>query len=214
MSIIDNDYQTLTILDQNKKVIIRNINEYNIMKYEDFKGKQIKKTLNKYCKVEETFNDGVFNVFLKGHKLQSHNKIEICKRLKFCIDNDTIDPIVELFESEIKEELNQMFFDQVLEPFMNRIKITEEKEIIIDDIFKIDMNGQAYFKNANKKFMSLCIVAGSQEFKHAITHALGKFKVDFRTIEIYYKILFLLYPNKSDRVFYNQLPKHIKEVLN
>jgi len=213
MSIIDNDYDTLTVMDQNKKIIIRNMNEYNLFKYGQFEGKQIKVKLNKYCKVEETFNDGVFNITIKGHKLQSHNKIEVIKRLKFCMDNQTIEPLVELFHEEIKDELNKMFFEEALKPFMNRLTFDEDKSIVIDGFFKVDSNGQAHVKNNNGKFKTLCIVAGSKGFKHMINHALGKFKVDFRTIEIYYKVLFLLYPNKSDSVFYNQLPKSIKEII-
>ena len=212
--IIDSDYDTLTIMNKEKKIIIRNINEYNLMKYNEFKGERIIKQLNDYCKVEESFNDGVFNILIRGKKLQSHNKIEVCKRLKLCENLDTIDPLIELFQDEIKSELNKIFFEQVLEPFRSRIEINDEQDIIIDKVFKVDKNGQAYYLNANDKFNHLCIVAGSPKFKHMINHAIGKFSVDFRTIEIYYKILFLLYPNKEDSVFYNQLPKKLREMVD
>ena len=129
--IIDSDYNTLTILDNGKKLLIRNINEYNIMKYGEFNGQRIIKEINEVCKVEETFNDGVFNITIKDKKLQSRNKIEVCKRLRYCIDNNTIQPFIELFQDEMRDELNKIFFDTALKPFEHRIKIENDNSNLI-----------------------------------------------------------------------------------
>lgn len=130
-----------------------------------------------------------------------------------CRELESNQPLLELFKEEIQDDLNEEFFKVSLSAFENRVKINDDKDIIIDEFFKVDKNGQAHFKNINGQWKFLCIVAGSPKFKHFIQHAIGRFEVDYKTIEIYYKVLFLLYPNKSDSVFYNQLPDHIKEVI-
>ena len=212
-TIIDNNYETLTVLDKDQKLLIRNINDYNLLKYKDFNGERIHFKLGN-VEVLETFNDGIFNIKVGNHKLQTHNKIEIAKRIKYCLTNNTSDPIVELLKDELSQEINREFFINMLKPFEKHIKILDDKSIIIDEIFKVDQNGQAHVKVSGKNgWKFVCIVAGSSKFKHQISHQLGTFKIDFRTTEIYFKVLFLLYPDLSDDVFFKQLPSNIKKKL-
>jgi len=212
-TIIDNNYDTLTVLDKDQKLLIRSINDYTLLKYKDFNGERIHFKLGN-VEVLETFNDGIFNVNVGENKLQTHNKIEMAKRIRFCVTNNTNEPIIELLKDELSEEMNKEFFVNMLKPFMNRVKILDDKAIIIDDIFKVDMNGQAHVKVSGKNgWKFICIVAGSPQFKHQLTHKLGTFKIDFRTTEIYFKVLFLLYPDLSDDVFFKQLPSNIKKKL-
>lgn len=213
-TIIDNDYNTLTVLDKDQKLLIRNINEYTLLKYRDFGGKLIKVKLTKDIVVEETINnEGVFNVRVGKHKLQTRNKIEIAKRLKFCMTNKTTEPIIELLRDELTEEINREFFKNALLPFGDRIQFLEDDSILIDDLFKVDKNGQAHVRKNKDDFKFICIVAGDPKFKHHINHSLGTFKIDFRTTEIYFKVLFLLFPDIKDKVFYDQLPKIVQKRL-
>ena len=46
-----------------------------------------------------------------------------------------------------------------------------------------------------------------------IKHELGEVKINFKTMEIYTKVLFLLFPNLNDSVFINQLPANIKKYI-
>ena len=214
MNIIDSEYNTLTVLDKNNKILIRNIDEYNILKYRDFDGKQIKVDLADGCKILETFNDGIFNISWKNIKLQSRDKIEIAKRIKYCIENQTSEPIKELLLNEVSTEIKDSVLNLFLVPFGDRLKISKT-EIIIDDRFKVDMNGQAYYKN-NNQYSSLCIVAGNNGnlTNKIIKHELGDVKIDFKTMEIYTKVLFLLFPNLQDRVFTNQLPDKLNKYIS
>jgi len=212
--IIDNEYDTLTVLDKNKKLLIRNINEYTLLKYQDFKGELIKVKLSKHVIVEEAINnEGVFNITVGKHKLQSRNKIEIAKRLKFCMTNKVTEPIIELLRDELTDEINKEFFKNALSPFGDRLNFLHDDSIIIDDIFKVDKNGQAHVRTNNKTWKFVCIVAGDPKFKHHINTALGAFKIDFRTTEIYFKVLFLLFPDTKDSIFMQQLPAPIKKRL-
>jgi len=40
-TIIDNNYDTLTVLDKDQKLLIRSINDYTLLKYKDFNGERI-----------------------------------------------------------------------------------------------------------------------------------------------------------------------------
>jgi len=212
--IIDNDYETLTVKDKDNKIKIRNIDEYNLMKYQDFDGDRIIVNLNKNCSVIETFDEGIFNIRFKNYRMQLRDKIEVCKRLKFAIETHNDNPIKELLLDNVKDSLDKDFLIMVLKGYGERVKITD-KEILIDEWFKVDMNGQAYFKNIHEEFKAVCIVANKTgQMNYKLKHELGKFDLSFKTLEIYFKVLFLLFPNKEDSVFMNQLPKKLKGIIN
>jgi len=208
--IIDSDYQTLTIKTFDNKILIRNIDEYNLLKYKDFNGERIKKTFKDGTKVEETFNDGIFNISHKDIKMQLRNKIEVSKRLKYCIDNDTTQPIKDLLLDNIESEIKDDLLYHWLVPFIQRVQVNKT-EIIIDEYFKVDMNGAAHYKQGNK-WHFLCIVASEAgKINRFIKHDLGSINIDFKTMEIYTKVLFLLFPNLKDSIFMNQLPDKLRK---
>lgn len=207
--ILDSQYETLTIKNKDGLLSIRNIDEYNILRYQDFNGERIIIDLDENCSITETFEEGIFNIKYKDTSMQLRNKIEIAKRIKYCIENKTSDPIRELLFNEIKDELKEDILIRWLYPFGSRLSINKDC-IIIDDLFKVDMNGQAYYKS-NNTFNRLCIVAGKTgQINKVLTHELGDIQIDFKTMEIYTKVLFLLFPNIKDSVFFNQLPENLK----
>lgn len=211
--IIDSDYETLTVKDENDQILIRNIDEYNLLKYQDFKGKRIIVDLDKDTNITETYDEGIFNISYKGTKMQLRNKIEIAKRVKFCIENNTIEPIKELLLNNIESDIKDNLLDRWLMPFYERLEIGK-KEIIIDGLFKVDMNGQAYNLRSKNNWSHLCIVASQTgQLNRIIQHDLGKVKIDFRTMEIYNKVLFLLFPNLKDTVFTGQLSPQTKRLI-
>ncbi len=208
--IIDSDYQTLTIIDKGG-IKIRNLNDYNILKYQEFDGNRIIIKLSDNCEIVETYNEGIFNVNVGSISMQITDYIELAKRIKFCMETKTDQPIKDLLLEHKKEELNREFLTKALSHYGNRIKFSDK--IIIDDIFAIDENGQAYFL-IKEKLTRLCIVAINHEvLKMNIDHALGNIKIDFRTKEIFCKALFLLFPDKTDMIFFNQLPEEIKSKI-
>jgi len=207
--IVNSDYNTLTIL-QNDKLFFRQLNEYNILKYNSFNGKRIMIKLNSNCDVLETFNEGIFNVRYGKTKLQLRNKNEIARRLIFCIENKTTNPIKELMLNKQEKQVSRDYLINALKPYYNQIKFTDNS-IIVKDVFKVDNNGQAY-KKIKYKWQSLCIVVSS--FNHeTIKTDLGTLRINFNTLEILYKVLFLLFPNKNDTVFMNQLSHDLKSKL-
>lgn len=208
--IIDSDYNTLTILD--KGIIrIRNLNEYNLLKYRDFDGNRIMIKLSDKCNITETFNEGIFNVNYGNISMQIRDYNELSKRVLFSVQNKTDQPIKELLLENKKEEIEKDFLIKVLNQYGKRIKCTDK--IIIDDRFAVDANGQAYYIE-NNKFNRLCVVALSvNELRLIAKHELGDLNIDFKTKEIFCKVLFLLFPDKTDSVFFNQLPDRIKKLI-
>ena len=207
--IINSDYKTLTIL-YNNKIIFRQLNEYNLLKYDSFNGNRIMVKLNSNCEVLETFNNGIFNVKHGKTKMQLRDKNEIAKRLIFCMENKTTNPIKELMLKNQAKTVNKDYLINALKPYYDKIKFTDES-IIINDVFKVDNNGQAY-KKSNSKWSSLCIVVS--DFNHEIIKTdLGTLRINFKTLEILYKTLFLLFPNVKDTVFMNQLSTELKSKL-
>jgi hypothetical protein len=207
--IINSDFDTLTIMD-NDKLIFRQLNEYNLLKYDVFKGNRIIVKLNDNCDISETFNEGIFNVRYNQTKMQLRDKIELSKRLIFCIDNKTDIPIKQLMLNKQRDTVNQDYLLNALKPYYDKIKFTND-EIIVKDVFKVDKNGQAYKKN-NNKWSSLCIVV-SRTNDEIIKTDLGKLKISFKTLEILYKVLFLIFPNTNDKIFMNQLNASLRNQL-
>jgi hypothetical protein len=210
--ILNSDQNSLLIVDDNSKLLIRNLNEYTILKYKHYNGKRINLKIGN-IQVIETYNDGIFNVIVTNEnndqlKFQIHDKIEFCKRILF---ND--EKLIKDFINESKkDDINQQFLIKSLSAFFDKLKFLKDG-IEINEIFKIDNNGQAYFKN-NNNWNFLCIVAvNHKNFKYIDDIGLGNIEIDFRTMEILHKTLFLLNPNLDDGIFMNQLPLKLKEIL-
>ena len=88
--IIDSDYQTLTVKTDKGQILIRNIDEYNLLKYDDFKEKEesleilsdIKSRIDSENKVPVYLWKALFNsldldkdLLAKAKEVQSlHNK--------------------------------------------------------------------------------------------------------------------------------------------
>ena len=118
--IINSDYKTLTIL-YNNKIIFRQLNEYNLLKYDSFNGNRIMVKLNSNCEVLETFNNGIFNVKHGKTKMQLRDKNEIAKRLIFCMENKTTNPIKELMLKNQAKTVNKDYLINALKPFKSLI---------------------------------------------------------------------------------------------
>lgn len=208
--LINSDYNTLTLMDSKGKIYFRQINDYNLLKFVDFDSNRIMVKLNSNCEVIETFNNGIFNVKYGNIRLQLHNKQEIAKRLKYCMENKTTEPIKELILDKQSDKVNRDYLINSLKPFYDKIKFTNDS-IIVKDLFKVNNNGQAYKLNKTK-WSFLCIVVNSFN-EDKIKTDLGNIKINFKTQEILFKVLFLLFPNKLDSVFMNQLTQEQKEKL-
>ncbi len=203
--IVNSDNNSLLIIDKNK-LIIRNLNEYNIMKYQDFNGNRIIVKIGK-CDIVETYNEGIFNVSFDKISMQIRDPNDLCKRIKFNDENY----IIELLKNENKDKFNMDFLLKSLSGYHEFLKFTDH-EIIINNMFSVDKNGQAYYFTDPKFKNKLCIVASNLK-KLDYKTEIGNIIIDFRTLEIIHKVLFLISPNINDSIFINQLPIEIKKII-
>jgi hypothetical protein len=209
--IINSDYNSL-LIQKGSKLFIRNLNEYNILKHKDFDSNRINVTIGS-VNIHETYNDGIFNITVTSEnhnelKFQVHKTIDLCKHILF---NDE-KLLLKFLQGEKKTDINQQFLIKSLKGFYDNLKFTNDS-IIINDLFKVDKNAQAYFLHEDKE-KPLCIVAVNHEkFKMFDNIGLGDQEIDFKTMEILHKVLFLLIPNMQDSIFINQLPKPFLEKL-
>lgn len=213
--IIDSDYNTLTIIDNKGLMKLRNLNDYTLMKYGQFNGNRIILKLGEDADITETFNDGIFNVRIKTLHTQLRDKEKICFCINHYLQNKDITPLRDLLRDKFQTSVDINLLHSFLFRFEQRLKYTD-KAMIIDDRFKVDHVGQAYFYNRNtKSWTNLCIVATGNLDNVFEIHdkILGKFKSNYKTLEIISKVFFLLNPNISDKVFYNQLDKQTQEEL-
>ena len=203
--IINSDNQSFLFLDKFNNLLIRNINEYTILKYYNFNNERIILKIGK-CEIIETYNDGIFNVSFENLSMQIRDPIELCKRINF---NDE-KYIIELLKNEKQEKFNTDFIIQALKCYYDHLKFNKD-EILINNLFSVDLNGQAYYFHENEK-KKLCIVANNLQ-KFEFNTILGKVEINFKTLEIIHKVLFLLNPNCQDLIFFNQLPKKIQDLI-
>jgi hypothetical protein len=108
--------------------------------------------------------------------------------------------------------------------YSGRIEVTD-LGFIIDGRFMVDRNGSArvniMYKGTGEKQKKLtdiqwkfiCIVAAGVRKRKVRMPSGEEIEIDPVDEQIMRKILFLLNPNMSDRVFTNQLPDIIKEEL-
>jgi len=213
--IIDSDYKTLTIIDSKGLMKIRNLNEYNLMKYDKFNGNRIILKLGKNAEIQETYNNGIFNVRIKTLRTQLRDKEKICLCINHYLETKDLTPLKDLLKDKFQASVDINLLKQFLFKYEPRLKY-KFNELIIDNRFKVDHVGQAYYYNKNiKKWTPLCIVATGNLNQVFQIHdkVLGSFKSNYKTLEIVSKTFFLLNPNLNDKVFYNQLDKGLKEEL-
>lgn len=213
--IIDSDYNTLTIIDNKGLMNLRNLNDYTLMKYGQFGGNRIILKLGKDAEIVETYNEGIFNVRIKTLRTQLRDKEKICFCINHYLQNKDITPLKDLLRDKFQTSVDINLLNSFLFRYDERLEYTNDA-VIVDKRFKVDHMGQAYFYNRNvKEWISLCIVA-SGNLNHVFEihdKILGKFKSNYKTLEIISKVFFLLNPNISDKIFYNQLDQQTKEEL-
>lgn len=207
----------IIIQDSNGNIDTKPKTEYFIMKYADFDGDRIFYQFNTESWIQETYNDGIFNLIYKNERMQLRDANKIC----FCINFHKFNknsvhafkPFEELFKKNYAEKLETDVLKSILKPFEHRLKFLNDG-IEIDERFYINKNAQAHSKK-NGIWESLCIVAygvGSND-SFDIDSVIGNIEINSKSLQIIAKVMFLLKPNLTDSVFTSQLSKEILEEL-
>ena len=188
-------------------------NDYFVLKLKHFDGNRIFYDFedetggNAVRKVEETYNDGIFNCYCDDEMIQIADSQGISRAI---IDKDgnEFDSIFARWYG-IKSQHNMI--NIMLHQYKHRFEFDEANNMyIVDDMFCVDMHGVAKQKK-EKSFSPVCIVVNSA-VKPKIIRLPGIRKpvvVNEITQTMIAKMLFLMFP-KKDNVFLEQLTQHAK----
>jgi|TARA_R110002051_G_scaffold61748_4_gene113221 hypothetical protein len=203
-------------------------NPYWRLKLKRFAGDRIYHKFNDDVDIQETYNQGIFNFRVISDGIESvvQIRVEWSDDVSTAIENEDLDTMLMIFE--IHRSGGKGFQEKMLDALMNqyagRIEVTD-LGFIIDGRFMVDRHGSARVnslykgtgdkqkKLTDKEWKFICIVAAGVRKRKVRMPNGEEIEIDPVDEQIMRKILFLLNPNMSDRVFTNQLPSIIREEL-
>ena len=218
------------IVYYNGKIITKINDSYNRLKYGEFMGNRVSHVFDDEAKIQETYDDRIFNCFYKEESMQIRKAEELCDTIK----NKNKDDYIELFKDHYYQvHKTEIISGLIKDSFGDRVKVMGD-DYIIDDRFMVDSNATAHFRvRTNKRVKMtdelgndmtkrirkkqwefLCIVVKTHgRGKKSIKTKIGLIELDSKLLEIIAKIIFLLRPNITDSVFVGQLPEWLSKTL-
>ena len=181
---------------------------YFILKLKHFDGNRIFFNFGKNdARVEETFDDGIFNCYHGEHSVQISDGQSVAKVV---LDNN-YDEFFALFARWHGIQKQQETLDIMFRPYGNRVKFNKKQDRYeIDDIYGVNAHGVGAYRTEDGNWHSLCLVAQqSVKPKEIDLPEIGPTVLNEITQTILAKVMFLLFPT-TERVFMSQLPEYAK----
>lgn len=207
----------IIIQDMNGHIDTKPKTDYFMLKFGEFDGDRIFYQFNADSWIQETYNEGIFNLIYKNERMQLTDSNKICFCINFHKSNKNsvhaLEPFEELFKKNYADKLETDVLKSILKPFEHRLNFIEHG-VEVDNRFYVDKLGQAHSKK-NGVWTSLCIVAfgvGSND-SFDIDSVIGNVEINSKSLEIIAKVMFLLKPDTKDSVFTSQLSKELQEEL-
>ena len=210
----------IVIRNKRDEYVHRPNDSYNILKYESFGGNRVMHTFDSECKVEETYNERIFNCYYKDQLLQLRNANDICEAIISKDNQLFIDLFKKNFYDLNKAQLLQGLVDNN-STLKGRVRRTKNDDFIVDDCFKVDSHANTYVLESHyikktkreRKWRNLCTVVPRTIKKMNIhTKEIGDVEVDQATLRCLTKIFGLIQPNTWDSVIWNQIPNWLKRI--
>ena len=208
---------TLILFESGKVKTVPNT-LYNQVKYRDFKGDRIFYKFDDNMYVQETFDNGIFNAFIKKETIQIRDSISLCESIiEHKKSNDT-DLYNNLFKKLYVVQHKEKIMKEMMIVFGDRVKTVNDtvkghSRYIVDDRFMVDDHGVSYYKDDKGHWKNLCTVAQGNLSKMSISTAIGDIELESTELTIMGKIGFLLAPDITDHVFLHQLSDKMQDVL-
>lgn len=194
-------------------------NLYNQVKYRENKGERILYTFNDDMKVHETYDNGIFNAFIKDETLQIRNSHVICESIIDHKKTGDTEKFSKLFKKLYFQSKKTELMKEMIDVFGDRVKThTSGKEnpntyYVVDERFMVDDKGVSHYMDKKRHWKFLCTVAQGNLSKMTISTKIGTIELEAKELEIMGKIGFLLSPDITDSVFFHQLPEDLRDVL-
>ncbi len=198
----------LYIIMRDNKVETITKDTYSLVKYKNYDGNRIFYDFGNGSKVQETYDDGIFNCYLNEVVLNIRDGKKICE---FILDKN-----ISGYEQYIKEHYIEQHRTELLDKIISTFdeRVTKVKDgYVVDDMFKVDNKGTSYYQTDGSNWKFLCTVAQGNIRKMSIDSPVGVLELDTTCMTILAKIGFFCNPNVEDHVFMNQLPNKIQKLL-
>jgi len=198
---------------------------YNIVKYGTYQANRIFFTWDKECRVEETYNERIFNCYYKQEDkeeqlLQLRHANDICE----AIVNKDKESFIELFKDNYYKLHKEALLNGLIQDnniLKDRVKIQKNGDYIVDDVFKVDGHANTYVMETHRikdskrliKWQNLCTTIPIKNKEKTIhTKEIGDVKIDVATLNCLSKIYGLILPHLWDSVIWNQIPKWLRKI--
>ena len=205
-----------------KGVIMTKINDnYYNLKYGQYEGERIHFAFNDEAKVDETYDDRIFNCTYKDETMQVRKSEDICN----AINNKNLDDYALVFKETYYEiHRIELITDLIKRSYGDRVQLKNDDTFVIDDRFMVDSKATAHYSkkgqnhkhtiDKDKRWNFLCIVVKAKQLrKRAIKTKIGLVELDEKLLEILAKINYLLNPNMSDSILTSQLPTWLNKTI-
>ena len=197
---------------------------YNIVKYGTYQANRIFFTWDKECRVEETYNERIFNCYYKGQLLQLRKANDICEAILSKDKEVFIDLFKKNYYDLNKAQLLQGLVDDN-STLKGRVKRMTQApycdDFLVDDVFKVDSHANTYVLEThyikktkrNKSWRNLCTVIKATNMPKTLrTQNIGEVEIDKRTLDCLSKIVGLITPMLWDQVIWEQIPRWLQKI--
>ena len=213
--VLDCNADHLTILNDDGKIEMVSNDDYYHLKYEMINinhrddTDRIYHNFNDTQKIQETYNNKIFNLMFSGVILQTRQE-EANKVCQFIINDDRAGFMK--YCGDRYQVLNcKALLIKLLFAYADRLNF-RKRGIVVDDNFMIGYDGSAKVKK-NKRWQGLCLVVDGYIRDKLIDTAVGVIRMSRLLQTIMVKIGFCLKPNIKDKVFMNQLGNDLKRCI-
>lgn len=212
----------LYLIDGEVKTIIKD--EYTKLKYKSYNGNRIFYDFGDGWKIQETYNDRIFNCYKDDEVINVRDGRSLCQ----FIEDKNKAGYIEYFKDIYLRQHSTEYLQQIVDSMGDRVtfgRVGNEKGNQIqmwqvDERFAVDDKGTSYYRQSpNGNYAFLCTVAngshshGGHVAKMTIETPIGDCELDEVSMTIMAKLNFFMRPNINDGVFFNQLPKYLKDTL-
>ena len=196
------------------KIMTKINDNYNNLKYGQYNGERIHYEFNDEAKIDETYDDRIFNCIYKDETMQVRKSEDICQ----AIMNENLDDYALVFKETYYEiHRIELITELIKRSYGDRVKLRNDNTFVIDDRFMVDDKATAHYSKRNndsdKRWEFLCIVVKGRPRKKAIKTKVGLVELDEKLLEILAKINFLINPNANDSIFTSQLPEWLHKTI-
>ena len=225
---------SMIIAERDTNIIIRTKNDvyehrpndsYNKLKYGTFQANRIFHTWDSEARVEETFNERIFNCYYRATDNDKEELLQLRKANDIC--QAILDKDKEAFVYIFKKNFYDLHKAQLVEGLIDndillkgRVKRTKQDEFIVDEAFKVDGHANTYVleimhksKNVKPRWRNLCTVIKLKNSpRKVMTKTIGEVEIDSKTLDCISKIYSLVQPHTWDQTIWNQMPTWLKRI--